>query len=269
MHFSITEQFKGVEKIILAGDEFVRKSGKNLYLTQKPCFGMQRYSVEIAATDKYNNNNPFLIGRLLNTVIKALNKCENMPKMIFLITEDDIVNDIKTTDRSEANAIFEKYIHYLITEVEKVIDHFRDLLPENAKRVGWPKVIFIQPTIHRNYEYVNQRLRQQLAEVFEKSITKKDMFWALKLLQVWDKNNLNIARAETQKITNDGLAIFWKAIDRTVRFCDKCMLRAEANLDNNPFVKDKEDRRRLPTPPPTQYEKYSNRTWTRPGYNRY
>ena len=252
----------------------MRRSAKNVYSSMKSTFVATRYKLAVAAADKYSNNNPFLVGRITNSIQKELNKCQNIPKMVLIILEDDMIKDIKTTDREQAEQFFIIYTQYLVKTVQEMIQKFNHILPENAKRNGWPKTIFILPTVHRNYQYDELRLRQILGDVIEHEVKDKENIWALKLLQIWDKNDLNNVRADTNAITQDGLINFWKSVDRTIRFSDKRILRAEAACDNNPFQSSKKpnnpnQRKNEETVPDfnTDRVNYSrNRTWYRPGF---
>ena len=199
------------------------------------CFGTTRYEVKIAAADQFSNNNPFFTSRIVNSITHQLNTCNNMPKMLIIVLENDLIDEVNTRNREAAQAMFETYINYIMDSIDQIISHFEDILPDNAKRIGWPKRIFISPSMHRNYTQQDLKLRRTLADVMETAAETRRNYWFLKLVQVWEEHNINNVRSDTNQITNDGLATFWKAVDCTIRFCDKKLIRAEAALDNNPF----------------------------------
>ena len=266
-----------MEQIIIAGDRFVRTTAKNVYFRISNCFGATRYETTIASADKYSNNNPFMLTRITNAIQRELNASINCPKMIVLILEEDLIDEIGEKDRKKASIYFEIYVRFIIREINNMVEKFRHLLPENAKQDGWPKIVLIEPSVHRNYDYEMLRMRQDLGEVLRFHSKGKNDVWAMQLIQIWNKNDINLVKPENNKITQEGIIALWKAIDRTIRFCDKKMIRAEAALDNNPFkaknpvnhqndgqeewedsrLQDDGVRRRLPPP--------SSMKWTKPG----
>ena len=223
--------------MVIVGDAFVRKSAKNMYGRTKNSYGTTKFEVKIGAADKFSNNNPFITTRIINSFIKQLNDCQNMPKIIMLVLEDDLINNIKETKRDAATIIFEEYIEFIMREFNAAISHFSELLPSNAKRQGWPKKVILLPSMHRNYTQTSLQLRRALGEVMENK-AKENEFMSLKLVQVWDQHHQNYVKSDNNQITNEGLLSFWEAVDRTIRFCDKKMIRAEAMVDNNPFKQD-------------------------------
>ena len=176
-----------------------------------------------------------------------------MPKIILVILENDLIGEEPSQDPLTAPEFYEEYIEYLIKQITKMVKKLENLLPEQAKRSHWPRIAFIHPTAHRNYEENEAKLRQKFSSTLEECVASKEGVWALRLLQVWDKNNTNFVRADTHQITGDGINAYWRAVDRTIRFCDKKIQKEEYNADLNPFRRNAERTVQNPA--------YANRVW--------
>ena len=224
-----------MQQLVIIGDEFVRKTAKNIYKKLPNAYANQHFEVTIAAGDKYNCSIPNILARMKSALVEVLNNSINIPKIIMLVPENDIIKDVGISDKSLAEEHYREYIKYFLQTTMEVINTFKQLLPEAAKRPGWPKLVIITPTIHRNYSEIESIQRAAFASVLDEQARKLPDTWALRLLQVWDKNNLNIVRRDTGNITNEGYTIFWKAVDRTVRFTDKKILKLEFEADLDPF----------------------------------
>ena len=230
-----SERFRGMQSVIICGDEFVRKSAKQRYMKMSDCYGTSKYEILIGAADMYNSHTPFITSRIINSVTKQLNECANMPKFIILIIEDDIIKDVGLDEPAVAAEFFEEYLEYIIKEITKLLKRFEFLLPEYSRQLNWPKLVFIAPTLHRNYEQNNLKLRQKFGVTLDECTAGKNNCWALRLLQIWDKNNLNLVRSDSNQITGEGISYFWRAVDRTLKFCDRKLARIEANQESNPY----------------------------------
>ena len=143
------------------------------------------------------------------------------------------------TKKHANSARHEYYGKYL----ETIVDHFhctaeklRKLLPVNAKRAGWPKLVIITATLHRNYHDYADR------EKFNKTVKiiaglHQDV-WAMDLVQIWDKNNNNLYAKCEQRLTYEGLGAFWKGVDRTLVFCNKKVNREDNRSDRDQIKND-------------------------------
>ena len=154
-----------------------------------------------------------------------------MPKMVVVILEDDLIKYVGSGNY--VDIYYAKYIEEIIKDFHRLKDKMSNLLPSNSKRTGWPRLVFIQPTLHRYYS--NYELRQKLIATIEETIKPFNDVWALKLLQIWDKNNCNYYRYEQQSHTGEGLQALWMAIDRTIHFANQKVIREELKTLKNPM----------------------------------
>ena len=117
-----------------------------------------------------------------------------MPKAIFIILEQDMIEEIDEKNVPKAIQFFEEYIDNMTKYLQKILKRFDNMLPEHAKRSGWPRIIYIEPTAHRNYTEDETYLRRALGDVIQESTNDKQNVWSMKLLQVWDKNEVDLVK---------------------------------------------------------------------------
>ena len=56
---------------------------------------------------------------------------------------------------------------------------------------------------------------------------------ALKLVQVWDIYDKSLYLKAQNRITHEGKSTFWRAVDKTVRFCDTNILKKSGSVLGN------------------------------------
>ena len=175
-------------------------------------------------------SNPFLIGRINNAMIQGFNNAINMPKMVVIVIENDIINDLKDKDPTTKHEYYGRFLEYIIKTFQETSEKFRKLLPVAAQRPGWPKLIFITPTLHRFYKDYDARVK--FIETLNIVAAQYANVWAVKLLQVWDENNTSIYLKYEQRYTGDGLNILWRAVDRSISFCNRKIIREDGKSDS-------------------------------------
>ena len=217
-----------MEKIIVLGDLFVRRTAKAQFLRLKDAYS-KRFDIEIAAGDIFSEVDQITC-RISNAYIDKLNNCVNIPKMVFIVIENDIINDVELKSFG-VTEFYGRYIEEIINECNKITLEFANILPFQSKRDGWPRFVWIVPTQHNNYSPLQKELRMKFAEVLENIAQHHRNVWTLKLRQVWDENNNSLFSHSNNKFTNEGLHTFWTAFDRTVKYCDKKINRQEAGLE--------------------------------------
>ena len=123
---------------------------------------------------------------------------------------------------------FARLIKWLMNEYRKIIDTIHDTLPQNAKKTGFPKFIWINPTHHCNYW--NNVARKKFGVCLENCTKNFDNHVALRLVHKWDFNDTSIYLKEEQRFTTQGLCDYWTSVDKTIEYF-------ETKWTNNPTPK--------------------------------
>ena len=174
----------------------------------------RNFAVTVQATNDSKSHNPAILARLRNSLVHAINKTTQLPKIVVVILEDDLIKSISMDEN--INQAFNKRIRWLMHEYRKIIDTTKDFLPQNAKKEGYPKFLWINPTRHCNY--INNQERKKLGGTLENLSKNFDNNVALRLVHKWDFSDSNLFLKEQQRFTNDGLDTFWTALDKTIEY---------------------------------------------------
>ena len=182
---------------------------------------MTHFETVIKASDRYNTSNAFINAGISNAIVHGLERVQNIPKMVVLVLENDIINSVEKG--KYAVIFYNRMIADIIKDCKKAAGKLSKLLPVNAKRTGWPKLIFIMPTLHRYFNDYDDR--RTFIESLEKTVKEHKNVWVMKLLQVWDENNANFFYHEQQRYSGAGLNALWQAVDKTIAYCSRKITR--------------------------------------------
>ena len=220
----ISERIKPNQGIWIIGDKFVKDSA-NLYfktIDDKSSYTNRHFHVSICASDCFSSNNSSLLARLRNNLVHEFNKCTFIPKVITVVLEDAIINDVGTANFGVTND-FEIRTKWLISQYRKIIDAFIDYLPHKSKRDNWPKLLFISPSLHCNYR--NNNLRKKFTRILEDTCAYTEKSTSMRLRTGWDYDDTNIFLEPQQRFTTEGLASFWHATDKVIEEYDQSVFQ--------------------------------------------
>ena len=178
-------------------------------------YSTRNFQVIVQASTESKSNNPNLLARLRNSLVHAINKCNQLPKLIVIVLEDDIIRSMNL-DELSMTAVFGRLIKWLANEYRKIIDTIKDLIPTNAKQEGFPKFIWVNPTRHINY--TNNVARKKFGVCLENVVKTLDNHVALRLVHKWDFNDSNIFLKEEQRFSITGICDFWSSVDKTIEY---------------------------------------------------
>ena len=140
-----------------------------------------------------------------------------MPKYILVILEDDIIRETNFADCGLAQ-YYERQLRWVISEYRKAIDTIKDYLPNKAKNRKYPKIVWVSPSIHDNYD--NNMLRKKFCKVIE-SLTKfNENMESRRINQGWDMHDNGIYLKAEQRFTGRGIQTYWDAVDAIVKNLD-------------------------------------------------
>ena len=175
------------------------------------------------------------MGRITNALITAFNRQNTLPKIIAMVVEDDFIRQIKLTSDDKEMKVSSRYIinrlsKYLVHQVERTIEVFKENLPPKACRENWPHIAWIFPTQSVNYK--NNKWRAYLQDAIEEEIKHHKWMSAFELRQLWSRDNPILVSSQSNTITSDGYLTYWKAFDRTMKYCDTLRFKSvEAAAD--------------------------------------
>ena len=209
----------GHMKLIVIGDHFVESSADQHFKKrdEKYSYAVRHFDIDIASTSANTSNNPEIMSRLRNNLVVALNRTVVMPKIIMIVLEDDIIKTIDHKDHSLGKH-YERRIKWLMSQYRRIIESFLEKLPLKCKREGWPKFLWVSPTLHKNYK--NNVERKKFTQTLESNALITEKTTALRVRNGWDFEDNNLFLNDQQRFTVEGLASIWSAVDQVLEFYD-------------------------------------------------
>ena len=212
--------------------------------TTRDAYMKQNFEISIFFNTDYMKTSSFehntqiknRVARVHNTLVRAMRTRGTLPKFILLILEDDIINFLNFNDYG-VSEMQGRVIEFLVKEINASIESFKGFLPNKAKKQRYPQLIWLQPSLHKNY--YNTGLRKKFGTNMNNIVPIYSNNTVLRLKQFWDSENSNLVCTHRSRLSAQGHRTFWQAVDRTMRFADfKLFKEAEfvvcqeqANLD--------------------------------------
>ena len=142
-HLLITDYVEGMERIWYLCDEFGHKSFAEYYyqvdLAEYKGFIPENYETTGLVTSSYKNLNPSILGHLHNSVISGMKDQKLLPKMLVIVLDDDLLKAI--VDQNDTSSYtWGKVIHWMITDIKRMLGSYKEYLPKKSYRVGEPHI---------------------------------------------------------------------------------------------------------------------------------
>ena len=180
------------------------------------------------------------LARVVNALTKALNDALQLPRIVLVIVENDI---LKFVDKNEfgVRTIVTDCLRWVINQISRAIEAKIDNLQRRrpgSVRLEDPKIIWMK-MINRNFDEEDFLLkhRTKFNDAMEELLADKDDKHLI--LDISDKlvdpNQFDLFN----QLNSHGMSCFWHAIDEKLELFDKNKL----SLKPDPFVK--QHRRRI------------------------
>ena len=239
IYFAIAGKITAVETIWIIGEDFVEGSARRCF-TQKndeEFFTHTKFDIKVFASKSFNSHFLTTVARIRNNLAMALlNVVTPMPKIIFIMPEDDIIKEIRTSkdetlqylvhtqDVTGLTHVLGRNIEWLLHEVRKLLAAHNDALPKKAQKNC--NVVWVLPSRHMNY--ANDLMREILGNCIESIVEiHNERNFALSLKQNWDQYDPSIYFSDSQRYSNEGLNRLWRAFDRTVWYANVLITKNE------------------------------------------
>ena len=216
-----SDKLHGLEKAWIIRDEFcfqtVNRFFKEVILEedQHALYTFNTFEVTKYVTGRYQSHNPSVLGRYVNSLIYVWNKCTQLPHLIVVIMDDDIVRYVKA---SAASVQIREILEWLFREYHKAITSFRDFLLTKCKRPNQPHILWIALPTHKYFGQTSNSKRIKLTECMESVIKFQENMSVLKMIKIWDPEDSNLFIYDSYRFTTQGLCKYWMAIDSAIRF---------------------------------------------------
>ena len=154
-----------------------------------PFYSFKTYEVIEFLSSKYKSSNPSPASRLINNIVYGFNRHRQLPKLIILVPDDDIVKNIKS---SEAMMITIGMVSEWITrEVLRAVESDKEMLPDKCKCATTPQIMWIAPPTHKYFGTSNNKKREVHTKCLERIAKKHDTVHTLRIIKCWNHDDSN------------------------------------------------------------------------------
>ena len=217
----------GLEKIWFIGDDFSNHTFNQHYKnasgpdhSNDQFYSFKHYEVREFSNNQYDSLFQNTAGRIRNSLLKAINEHNTLPKLIVTILDDDLIQGMNPEYMH-----FEDQLHiimnWLVTEFERAIETYKEKLPLRAKRDHFPHFLWIAPPTHCNFGADSNNLRLHQTKCLAEVISTKRNMTLLKMVKFWEHEDKAAFLKEAYRFTSDGLDKYWLSIDSAIRYWDQ------------------------------------------------
>ena len=148
----ITGHIGGLEHLWVIGDRFCfdTVSTHLVTLPEEESYIKRNFDVGIFASSFFTSNDSNVLSRIFNQLNRAMVINKNLPKLILVVLEDDVINALMHRHekaKCSAEPKYKKEVSWLVRSFMRAIDIFKDFLPIRARKEAYPHVLWVVPTI--------------------------------------------------------------------------------------------------------------------------
>ena len=218
----------GLEYLWILGDRFCFDTVNTHLITMsdEESYIKRNFDVHNFSSCMFASNDTNILSRILNELNRGFVELKLLPKLILVVLEDDLIQVLSnkhTKAKCTAPPKYGREIKWLMREFVKAISIFKEFLPDRAKKDKYPHICWLMPVTNVNFS--NNKDRERFGQKLKECASLFPNMSALKLVQVWDIYDRNLYLQLQRRFTHEGKITFWRAADKTVRFCDTNILK--------------------------------------------
>ena len=180
------------------------------------------YEIKLFHATQYTSHIRDLMARLLNTLRNMICEEKVLPRAIVFVLDNDMIKYAGIAGFGMSLA-YGKLLHFLLSEVHRMIQTRKDYLPLKAKKQHFPEIIWINPPFHCNFANVDNSQRNKFSRALDTTAAIYEENWSLKLKRIWNPQSSELFLKESQRFTTKGFMTYWMAVDRTIRYWDTAL----------------------------------------------
>ena len=226
---------RGTEDLWLLGEDLVHCTGRRAISTRNDLYMTNLFETKIFASSfRQRTTQQNVISRFVNSFALAINSQRKIPKWVVIIPEGDLLQSTGGYTEFGISAAYGVIIEFIMSSMDNMIQKFIGTdLPNKANKFNYPYFLWIEPTLHMNYD--NNSLRMKFIKSLHTASLMHDRVIVLPLRQMWSDNSPNMFNTQQNLLSPAGLCTLWRGIDQAVRFADIKMLRKFWTLSQKSF----------------------------------
>ena len=215
---------RGYEKIWIIGDDFAYNTYQDHFKNLKSEDGTPttytylNFEVRAYLTSQHSMNCKNILSRFRNSLITALNEHAVLPKLIAIIPDDDIINQVVDDEKVQLDLHYERLLSGLCNMLTKTVSCYKDMIPLKAKRENIPHFLWVAPPTHKYFSNDNNMRRDLFGKALNVACNAQKGMSLLRMIKFWDHDDANLFLSEQYRYTANGLSIYWRSVDAAIRF---------------------------------------------------
>ena len=224
----LTGPILGYESLWFLGDEFMMRSFQKHYKDRDHAeyagYCWENFEISAFMTDRFMSNNRNMVSRLQHCFAKAISDKILLPKMVITVLDNDLIKYFGYTDGEEGlTKPLGRILDSLMKEFQSMATTQKDFLPKKAKRADYPRFIWIEAPLHKNFD--NNMERRKFNCALNDVVKFHEGHYALQLKKIWDSENSNLFFPEFRRYGVEGYNKYWMTVDATIKFADTILLK--------------------------------------------
>ena len=241
-----TGPFKGLEKIWILGDKFMFGS-YNRYFYQQPeenYYIRRRFEVSSFMSNLDHSVDTNIVSRFRNLLAGTIAENPLLPKLIVLVPDADIISFYGQKSNAGSSRGFAYMLNWIMHEHNKILDIYKDKLPEKCKKAYYPQMVWIELPGHTGFSEEQSELRARFNTSLREIAKSHENISVLELKKIWNPKDPELYSVENECFSAAGLRSYWLVVDRTLQFCDTTIMHRVAKFelrtlhDDKPFGAD-------------------------------
>ena len=143
---------------------------------------------------------------------------------MVIVPDDDLIKLLSEFSQDVTKPLG-RILNHIMTEFDRTISVFKELLPLKCLRTAYPHMLWIQAPLHDGFNNNSQRFKFNRA--LEDVVKFHENMSTLFLKKGWNAEDSLLYSSEVQRFTSTGYKMYWEAVDHTIWFCDSIVLKKQ------------------------------------------
>ena len=213
------EKIMGVDDVWFLGDNFLGSSFRENYKLLLPSSSFYKQSFEATAYcgSRFASKNTNMLSRIQHAICSALNTNNKLPKFIVVVLDTDLC-EFLSYSQFRLSSLLGSWIKWIAKEINAAIYKKKSVLPKKALRPHEPFIYWVAAPFHNQFGKENKSVWLKFNTCLESVVKLYDLMRLMRLKEFWSSRDRALVNELNGRITIEGLAIYWKAINAAIEF---------------------------------------------------
>ena len=215
-----TDKIIAKDEAWIVGDTFMATTVRENVekVADESWFLHKNFEVRYFYNSRCNSTNTNLISRLQGTLTAAINKRVNLPKLIIIVLNRDVIEAVDAGSATYAATVMGVWLEWLAKQFVEVVETRRSQLLHKAQRMDEPIFYWSAIPSHKGYSYEVRAIIAKFNNTLESVLKVHPSMCLIKIKKGWQIEDVNLINPRNDKLSNEGVAQYWLSLDASVKF---------------------------------------------------